>query len=103
MSKEEIIETMITQVMESFDFEKVHDVMNLLDWRWSNGDGGLAVPSLYKIIKTADNLLRNVAKYYGDKEFHCFSTGGFTASLDNGILSLQFILTETTSDDMNPY
>ena len=103
MSKEEIIEAMITQVMEDFDFEKVHNVMNLLDWRWSNSDGGSDVPSFYKIIKTAEKLLRGVAKYYGDEEFHCFSTGGFMASLDNGILALQFILTEITSDDMNPY
>ena len=98
MSKEELIEQMVTDVMEDFDFDKVHDVMVHLDWRWSIDNGERTVPSSYRLMKTADRLLRETAAHYGDKEFHAQGTGGFMASLDNGVLALQFILTETTAD-----
>ena len=98
MSKEELIEQMVTDVMEDFDFDKVHDVMVHLDWRWSIANGERTVPSSYRLMKTADRLLRETAAHYGDKEFHAQGTGGFMASLDNGVLALQFILTETTAD-----
>ena len=98
MSKEQLIEEMVTAVMEDFDFDKVHEVMIDLDWKWDIGNEERTVPSTYRIMKTADRLLRDVAAYYGDNEFHMKGTGGFVASLDNGALTLQFILTETTSD-----
>ncbi len=98
MSREELIETMVTAVMEDFDFDRVHKVMVFLDWRWSIENGERTVPSLYRLMKTADSLLRDCAQYYGDKEFHAMGTCGFMASLDDGNLTLQFILTETTSD-----
>ena len=98
MSREELIETMVTAVMEDFDFDKVHKVMVYLDWRWTIENDERTVPSSYRLMKTADRLLRECAQYYGDKEFHAVGTGGFMASLDNGCLSLQFILTEMTAD-----
>lgn len=96
--KKEIIEAMVTAVMEDFDFDRVHNVMAYLDWRWSIGNGEYAVPSSYRLMKMADELLHNVAKYYNDGEFHASSSGGFMASLDNDVLGLQFILEETTTD-----
>ena len=98
MSREELIETMVTAVMEDFDFDKVHRVMVSLDWRWTIENGERTVPSSYRMMKTADRLLRDCAQHYGDKEFYACGTGGFMASLDNGTLALQFILTESTSD-----
>ena len=98
MNREELIETMVTAVMEDFDFDKVHRVMVSLDWRWTIENGERTVPSSYRMMKTADRLLRDCAQHYGDKEFHACGTGGFMASLDNGTLALQFILTESTSD-----
>ena len=98
MSKEELIEEMVTAVMEDFDFDRVHNVMVFLDWRWSIANGERTVPSSYRLMKTADRLLRETAAHYGDKEFHAQGTSGLMASLDNGVLALQFILTETTSD-----
>lgn len=98
MSREELIEAMVTSVMEEFDFDKVHDVMVFLDWRWSIENGESTVPSSYRLMKMADRLLRDCAKYYGDEQFCTSSSGGFMASLDNGVLGLQFILSETTTD-----
>jgi hypothetical protein len=39
MSKEELIDKMVTAVMEDFDFDRVHRVMVNLDWKWDIGDG----------------------------------------------------------------
>ena len=89
---------MVTQVMEQFDFERVHNIMQYLNWKWAIGNGEMAVPNSYRIMKCADRLLRGVAQHYGDDEFHSRGTGGFVASLDSECLTLQFILTETTID-----
>lgn len=85
--------------MEDFDFWKVHRVMTELKWEWVNRSGGTSVPNVYQIIKRAEGLLRGVAQYYGDKEFHSISLGGFRASLCEGSLSLEFILTAMTAYD----
>lgn len=98
MSKEELIEQMVTDVMEDFDFDRVHKVMENLDWRWTIENDERTVPSTYRLMKKAEHLLRETAAYYGDKEFHAIGTGGLMASLDGGVLALQFILTETTAD-----
>ena len=98
MKRDELIEAMVTAVMEEFDFDKVHDVMVFLDWRWSIENGERTVPSSCRLMKMADRLLRDCAKYYGDGQFHASGSGGFMASLDNGVLGLQFILSETTTD-----
>ena len=97
MNKEELIDKMVTAVMEDFDFDRVHRVMANLDWKWDIGDGEMTVPSSYRLTKTAENLLRNAAQHYGDKEFHTCGSGGFMAHLDGETLTLQFILTEMTS------
>ena len=98
MSKEELIEEMVTAVMEDFDFDRVHDVMVFLDWRWSIANGERTVPSSYRLMKTADRLLRETAAHYGETEFYMNGTGGFIASLDNGTLALHFLLAEASSD-----
>lgn len=97
MNKEELIEQMVTEVMENFDFFKVHKVMTRLDWHWVTTYGETAVPSLFRLMNVAENLLRETADHYGDKEFYA-STGGLMASLEDGVLTLQFILTETSVD-----
>ena len=97
MSKEELIDRMVTAVMEDFDFDRVHRVMVNLDWKWDIGDGEMTVPSSYRLTKNAERLLRDAAQHYGDKEFHSCGSGGFMAHLDGETLSLQFILTEMTS------
>ena len=94
MSRDELIDKMVTDLMEDFDFETVHQVMVNLDWEWDIGNGEMAVPSTYRIMKTADRLLREAASHYGEKNAFCTGTGGFQATLDEGILTLQFILRE---------
>ena len=94
MTQERLIDRMITDIMEDFDFEKVRRVMLPLDWKWDIGNGEMTVPSIYRLMKEAEQLLRDVAKYYGEKDRHTISTGGFTATLDEDTLWLSFEIEE---------
>lgn len=96
MNKEQLIESMVAQVMEEFDFDYVHNVMVNLDLKWYIHKEEV-VPSTYQIIKKAEKLLIDAANHYGEKEFYSYENSGFVASLNEGTLSLQFVLTEAFS------
>lgn len=97
MPKDKLIDKMIADIMEDFDFEKVRKVMLLLDWKWDIGNGEMTVPSIYRLTKQAERLLRDTAKYFGEKDHHTISTGGFTAMLYDDTLTLSFELEEGTA------
>ena len=97
MSREQLIENMVAEVMEDFDFDRVHLIMVNLDWKWDIGDGEMTIPSTYRIMKKAEGLLTNAASHYGENENYSCGSGGFMAHLDGTTLTLQFVLTETTS------
>ena len=91
---------MVNEVMEGFNFEKVYRVMVLTEHKWAI-NGKEKVPSLYRVIKNAEELLRTCASHYGDKDNFSTSSGGFTAELDCGILCLRYALEEKASYDMD--
>ena len=97
MTREQLIDKMVADVMEGFDFNKVHDVMVSLDWHWVNKNNESAVPSLYQLIKEAERLLRTAAAHYMEKEFYVTGSGGFMSVLWDGALTLQFVLAEYTA------
>ena len=97
MTQDQLIDHMITDIMEDFDFEKVRNVMMYLDWKWDIGNGEMTVPSIYRLTKQAERLLRDTAKYYGEKDHYTISTGGFTATLDEDTLWLSFGLEEVSA------
>lgn len=93
--KKEIIDNMVNEVMEGFDFERVHKVMVALDWKWSIGDGEYTVPSVYRIMREADRLLRKVAsECFNDTNLHYCGCGGlcayYDANEDERCLELKF-------------
>ena len=96
MNKERLIESMVAQVMEEFDFDCVHNVMANLGLKWYIR-GEEVVPTTYQIIQKAEKLLIDVKNHYGEKDFYSCETGGLMASLNEGTLSLQFVLTEAFS------
>lgn len=98
MSREELIDKMVTVVMENFDFDRVHRVMVNLDWKWVIGDGETTVPSIYRLTRNAERLLREAAQHYGEEEFYSCGTGGFMAHLEGETLTLQFILSTMTTN-----
>ena len=46
------IDKKIKKIMKHFDFEKVHKVMELLDWKWKTEEG-VEVPSIKQLKKYA--------------------------------------------------
>lgn len=71
MTKQEAIQQQIDEIMDTFDFGKVHKMMKAINWRWSSCE---AVPEEYEIRKRARELLREAAKS------GFVSTGGLTAT-----------------------
>jgi len=87
----------IDEVMDHFDFEKVHKVMVAIDWHWATSeDGGTPYP--YEIRKTARSLLKDAAA--GD-DGSTVATGGLVAerlTYENySYLTLAFHLTQADS------
>ena len=90
-------EVMIAEVMEGFDFENVHKVMQYMEWTWAIEHDEKAVPSVYRIMKQSERLLTEVSQYT-DGERHEIATGGLRAILDeNQDLELRFEIETSTS------
>ena len=87
----------IFEIMDNFDFERVHKVMETLDWKWASTRG---VPTLRDIELMAQRLLYDVVKstLWPPSEIpRSLSTGGFRAGIrrfDGSIneLYLEFIV-----------
>lgn len=75
---------MIDDILDEFDFEKVHRVMVALGWQWYDTDGA---PSIGDLRRTARSLLKRVVE---EKDLRSIGTGGFTAYMENGLLGLRF-------------
>jgi len=84
----------IDEIMDEFDFEKAHKVMEFLGWNWNNN-----VPTIGGMRKVARNLLKEAAE--GD--ITAIGTGGFQVRkqvVDNTIyLTLEFIVTSWSNHD----
>lgn len=62
-------------IMDSFEFDKVHSVMKHLDWRWESSNG---VPDEYEIRRLARRTMKSAIECNGYS-----GTGGFTAVVDD--------------------
>lgn len=72
------IQEIINGIIEDFDFDSVHDVMEYMDWEW-RGEG---VPSIEKLKECAIELLERAYNGYfeqGNGEQHSIQTGGLEA------------------------
>ena len=73
----------IDNILDEFDFERVHKVMVALNWQWHNTDG---VPTIGDLRRTARDLLRSVVQ-----DNHVMvGSGGFFAYKDAEVLGLRF-------------
>ena len=74
----------IEEIMNEFDFERVHDVMDFLDWDW----GFMGVPSVDIIKKEAKRLMQDLCN--GSSGY--IATGGFWVYIHRKehILNLMF-------------
>ena len=91
-------ELQINDLINDFDFQRVHIAMTALDWQWQTTEGdGHAVPSIAKLKSMARHLLREAIKN------KVVGSGGFVARYHPKVddapeyFSLQFMLTESDS------
>ena len=85
----------IQDILEDFNFQKVHDVMEQLDWKWAMTKYG--VPTLDELKSEAKRLLIDACV-----EKTCVATGGFRAVYEAGetpddpetYIALEFIIEE---------
>jgi hypothetical protein len=79
--KEKDVDDMIKDILNEFDFDRVYEAMDALDWKWRG-----EIPSLYDLRETAESLLRGAAenRLGRFKDTHHYvaiinATGGFEA------------------------
>lgn len=96
---------MIDECMDYFNFEKVHKVMEFLDWKWGNVNitGKAEVPSIPELRQSARRYLRTVIEEGKHEEQYFTFSGGLkaTAYRDAGKLThldLEFVLTDWSVD-----
>lgn len=77
-------------VLENFDFKKVEDAMVDLDWEWC----GVGYPKSDQIKDEASRLLEEA---YG---CGCVAAGGLVARYDDGFFSLEFVLEDCNSFEL---
>ena len=74
---------LIDNILDEFDFERVHKAMVALNWQWHNTDG---VPTIGDLRRNARNLLIEVTH-----DNHVMvGSGGFYAYNEDGTLGLRF-------------
>lgn len=88
---------LVIHVLNDFPFEKVHNVMKTIDWKWMNKDGSLEVPSVSRMHDCAKKLIKTVISERKDSGYLCVGTGGFFAEADEDGVSLRFVLAESES------
>ena len=90
------LEEHVDEVMDWFDFEKVHRVMTMLDWKWAMIG---AVPEIPDLRKQVRKLMREL--WNSDNQL--VATGGFVVRLHReknwARFSVAFELTEWNSED----
>lgn len=77
----------IEEIMENFDFEKMHEVMKFLKWEWWNLK---TTPTVEQLREAARKKLEDTAtRKLG------FHSGGFrTEYINDGDLHLSFVVTD---------
>ena len=89
-----LVEKRLDDIMDNFDFDRVHKTMELLDWHWATSkDGG--VPTVDEIRDVAADILWELVN--SNNEF--IATGGLEARKDfsdpsNPFIELKFVVEE---------
>lgn len=82
-NKQEIID----EIMDFFDFERVHKVMEALNWTWTATNGN--VPEVCQLRRQVRSMLNLLI----DKNLESLETGGFSVTKDsNGYIKCSFIV-----------
>ncbi len=90
----------IKYIIENFDFQNVHQVMTLMDWRWFNTECVNSVPTVDELKELSGKLLRDASGMASkSSEFglnYACESGGLRAEAINYdgeiYLSLSFVV-----------
>lgn len=88
-------------IMDEFDFEKVHKVMEFLGWEWFGAESG--VPTTGEMRRCVRDLMFRAYEYATKSgRDHYITTGGFCVSYDNGgdAFEVSFKLAEWNTYDL---
>lgn len=90
----------IDDIMDNFDFDKVHDTMELLGWCWVDHDTkAFEIPHVSELRKRARSLMKEAMA--SSRASYGIATGGFQVDkiTEEGgtYLSLSFVLTSWDS------
>ena len=80
---QEKFQSLIDDVMDNFNFHKVHKVMKSLNWRWAFAENG--IPEVWELRKEARRLLGDCLYEmikHGEDNWN-IATGGFHAKATN--------------------
>lgn len=89
-------------ILENFDWVKVHKTMEALEWRYYDTDDNLTCPSIGSLVKKAQLVCKNAwdqwERYPEDGARWFSGAGGFEAEVwvdecDEPQLRLQFVVT----------
>lgn len=76
----------IDEIMDNFEFEKVHKMMLAVGWKWADGEGGYAVPTVPELREGARRLLYRTV----DERVSGCATGGFNVTAGKDFICLQW-------------
>jgi len=78
--KDKIIDETIDELLENFNWEKVHQTMKILDWKWVSSKTESGVPSIGELFTKSRKMLYDVVSLADQKKEDCLiATGGFIA------------------------
>lgn len=81
----------IDEIMDSFDFERVHKTMVALDWGWATDEMTIEVPDIKRIRSEARSMMKRCLETCTE-EGTGVGTGGFTAMFHGDGLTLRFVV-----------
>jgi hypothetical protein len=91
-------EKIIDDILNEFDFNKIHKVMVLLNWSWYSSKSVSGIPSIQEMIKTATHLLESVIvrrfQMENEEEYIYIGSGGFYVYSIYNTIKLEFRITE---------
>lgn len=89
----------IKEIISNFDFQRVHDVMKHLKWKWAFINTESGIPSVGDLMIVSQSLLERVSENKDD--YYFIGTGGLIAEKIGNDFRLSFVLEDwrTEADD----
>lgn len=79
IDRQKFFRSKLDELLEEFDFEKVHKIMDLLNWRWA---GVIGIPEKGDMIPVICSLFDSIKGAIMRKERSFAATGGFKLTYD---------------------